>query len=157
MKTKFSKNGFVEELTLKDINIISPWGIETSDSAGFFSLNEKGCRQEIINKQFILSKNSLLGEIEVKLPKSHWKLEINESYTKTTISRSNKLVCLEDSEFNDFVSRFRFKKEFIDYVEINGERLIHKNSNLYYQYPVRDIKINLLIKLLLVLNHYKIL
>jgi len=144
MEIKFSKEGFLEELKINKENIINSWGIETSDSSGFFSLNEKGCRQKIIEKKFQKTKNKIKGHIETKLPFSHWKIYVEEfQKTKNKIIRKNKLVCLEDSEFSDFVSRFRFKKDFIKNVEIGNKKLTHKKSNIYYQHPVKKVVLNL--------------
>lgn len=143
MKAKFSKKGYLEKFYFKKENIILPWGVETSDSSGFFTLNEKGCRQRIIKKNLGVSEKSIKGFLEVELPHSHWKLEISEQFNQNKIKRKNTLLCLEDSEFNDFVSRFRFKKEFIKSVEIAEKKLFHKNSNIYYQFPVKEVLLNL--------------
>jgi len=143
MKPVFSKKGYVEKIYLGRNNIILPWGIETSDSKGFFTLNKKGCREKIIKEEIKKNNDSILGFIKAELPNSKWRININEKYFKKKILRKNKLTCLSNCEFNDFVSRFRFKKEFIKSVEISGKKLFHKNSNIYYQFPVKEVIINL--------------
>ena len=143
MKTQFSKEGYIEKFFIDKKNIIYPWGIETSDSAGFFSLNENSCRQKVLSKKIKIKNKMLSGEIESKLPHSHWKLIIDEKISENKIQRNNRLVCLDDCEFNDFVSRFRFQKEFINSVEIAGKKLFHKSSNIYYQFPTKKVILNL--------------
>lgn len=157
MKIGFSKNGFIDSLKIRKKNIILPWGIETSDSSGFFTLNEKGCREKIISKEIVKKNNQISGEVTIKLPHSLWALSIKESFKKNEIIRLNKLTCLENSEFNDFVSRFRIKKEFVESVDIAGKKLFHNSSNIYHQYPVKKVILNLISgeKIILKIISYK--
>lgn len=143
MNAIFSNKGYIKELNINNQNIILPWGVETSDSSGFFTLNEEGCRQKIVKKDSRISKNSISIIIEARLPHSHWELNIDESIRDKSITRINRLTCLEDCQFNDFVSRFRFKKEFVKSIEIANKKLIHKDSNIYNQYPVKKVVVNL--------------
>ena len=41
----------------------------------------------------------------------------------------------------DFVMRFRFKKAYFPSATINGRTYQHANTNLYYQYPVREARL----------------
>jgi hypothetical protein len=71
-----------------------------------------------------------------------WKLDITEELKDDRIIRDHQLITLEDSWFMDFVSRFQFKKEFFDKVIIGNRELIHRNTNLYYQYPVDEVELS---------------
>lgn len=141
MEGKFDERGFLNELVIQKENIIFPWGIETADSAGFFSLDHQKKRTNTLSQKIHVAKNSLHGEFHVKLPYSNWKLEIDEKIQENTLTRKNTLTCLEPSQFNDFVSRFRFKKKCIHSVRIDGKVLIHKDTRQKYQFPVNQIEL----------------
>lgn len=143
MRVVFSEDGFLEKLVVNGENIVLPWGVEASDSGGFFSLNEQSNKTRIVVRKLSLQESGVKGFLKVKLPFSYWQLFIEEKYVKNRILRKNMLVCLEDSQFNDFVSRFRFKKNFIRSVEINGSELVHSDSRIYYQHPVDHVVLNL--------------
>lgn len=142
MKVNFDKEGFIRELLINKKNVIFPWGIETADSKGFFSLNEEGVRQKIISKNFHLKNKRLVGKIKARLPFSLWELKIDESFNKKII-RKHELTCKENCQFNDFVSRFVFRKEFVKEVEIAGKKLIHRDTRFKYEYPVKSVKVSL--------------
>jgi len=142
MKWKI-KNNCISELFLGNDNLIYPWGIETADSSAFFSLEDKvGYRYSVLSSASDFGPEQYRGSYEVKMQEGRWQLDIDDKIiNSTTIQRSAYLNCLESSHFMDFVVRFRFKKEFFPNAEINGMHYQHKNSNLYYQFPVREAQL----------------
>lgn len=139
MKVKFSKKGNIEKLIINNKNIIYPWGFESSDSAGFFSVTAKGWRCSVISKK-VRSNNILnIATYHVKLPFSEWILYIKEKIIGNKIIRNHTIKCLENSEFNDVVSRFRFKSKYVEWVKLGTKKIFHRNSRLYHQHPVNSI------------------
>jgi hypothetical protein len=74
------------------------------------------------------------------MKEGRWRLKINDHIINNrTISRKAEAVCLEDTYFMDFVMRFRFKKQFIEYAQIAGHRYFHNDTNVYNQYLVNQV------------------
>ncbi len=136
------KNKVVNKLFYKGYNIIYPWGVETADSSAFFSLeNGFGYRYKVISEKYEIRNNVYSANLKVKMKEGLWSLNITDSIIDgtTVINRKASLICLEDSYFMDFVLRFRVKKEYVKSANINGEEFYHKNTNIYYQYPVEEV------------------
>lgn len=136
---KISKN-VVAELYYHNQNIINPWGIETSDSSAFFSLEEGiGWRVKKLFEEYNFDEYNYKAHLITKMKEGMWELFVDDTIVENTVIRKAQLITLEDSIFMDFVVRFRFKKEFIEFAEIAGKRLYHNDSNIYYQYPVDNV------------------
>jgi hypothetical protein len=136
------ENGCIDKLLVGHQNIIEKWGFETADSASFFSLSSGGYRHKILEENIDIEKNSEnKADLIVQMRDGKWKLGIHEKLNGNIIIRDHQLVTLEDSWFMDFVSRFQFRKEFFDKVIIAGRELRHRKTNLYYQYPVDEVKL----------------
>lgn len=135
------KDNVISKLIVNDEDIINPWGIETADSSSFFSLeNNIGFRYAVINKNHIHDERNNKLSIEAKLKEGQIRLDIDEKIeTNKIVIRNCNIKCLADSYFMDFVMRFRFKKKFIQYAQIAGKEFYHKNTNIYYQYPVDSV------------------
>ena len=157
LKWKIEKN-VIAGLYFNDKNIIYPWGFETADSSAFYSLEDGfGYRYKIINQDVEFSDRHYKAKIITQMKEGKWKLNIDDKIIDDkNIERKVEAVTLEDSFFMDFVVRFRFKKEFIEYAKIANQVIYHKNTNIYYQYPVEevflkgkefDIKINIIDKI----------
>ena len=136
-----TENNVISKLYVGGENIIYPWGFETADSSAFFSLEKGiGYRYEVLEEKYIFDEKNYHADLIVKMKEGQWKLTCNDKIINdNAIERKVELICLEDSYFMDFVIRFRFKKEFFDYVEIAGQRIFHKNTNVYHQYPTDHI------------------
>lgn len=131
----------ISELFFNNENVINPWGIETADSSAFFSLEEgKGWRYQILKEDYLLNDKQYRAELITRMKEGLWSLEIKDNISEPNcVARKARLNCLEDSFFMDFVMRFRFKKEFIQYAEIAGKRYYHHDTNIYYQYPAEAV------------------
>lgn len=140
IKWKLYKN-LVSELFLKDgFNFINPWGLETADSWSFFSLEQGvGYRYKILREKIECDENTLYQEMDIKFHEGSFSLTHKEILSEKAITRESHLTALSDATFMDFVQRYRFKKEFFDYAVIAGKKIIHSNSNIYYQFPVKDV------------------
>lgn len=136
-------NNIISKLFINDQNIIKPWGFETADSSAFFSLEKNvGYRYNILKETSASNSETNNGEIVVKMREGKWKL-IHEDkiINNNTIHRKYDLKCLEDSFFMDYVTRFRFKKEFFKKALIDDKTFFHENTNIYHQYPVDEVKL----------------
>ena len=131
----------VTKLFVEGQNIIKPWGFETADSTAFFSLSDGGYGHRILERKSNITNSTNKTELTVQMHDGKWNLKINEELTGNKILRQHTLTTLEDSWFMDFVSRFQFKKEFFEKVIINDMELIHRNTNIYHQYPVNQVKL----------------
>lgn len=133
-------NNVIAELYCNGTNIINPWGFETADSSAFFSLEKGvGYRHQILSEEYSSSDQAYNAKITTKMKEGAWELVIADHIQDNTIIRKAEIVTLEETVFMDFVMRFRFKKEYIEYAEIADQRHYHRNTNVYYQYPVDHI------------------
>lgn len=139
LKWKIDKN-VIAELYYDGQNIINPWGFETADSSAFFSLEKGvGWRGNKLLEEYSFDESNYKAHVMTQMKEGKWELFIEDNIIENTITRKVEAVTLEDSVFMDFVMRFRFKKEFIEYAEIADQRFYHKNTNVYYQYPVDKV------------------
>lgn len=136
---KVNTNGFIEKLEVDGENIIMPWGIEFGDSSSFFSLTDGGWRnnQKVLRQE--ITATSIFARREVMMSEGRFILEYQEILQKNVVKRMATLIALEDSYLMDFVIRYRFIRELFDQGEISGQTILHKNSNIYYQYPVSHV------------------
>lgn len=139
LKWKIDKN-VIAELYYNGQNIIKPWGFETADSSAFFSLEDGfGYRYKVLEELYEHNDNGFKANLVTQMKEGKWKLNIDDKIEENTIIRKVEAVTLEDTIFMDFVMRFRFKKEFIEYVQIADKTYYHNDTNLYYQYPVDKV------------------
>jgi len=139
MKWKI-ENNCISKLDVKGDNLILPWGMETADSSAFFSLEDGvGYRYQMISREVDHTDQHYRGCYVVQMVEGKWKLNIEDKIlSEHSLHRTAKLLCLEDSHFMDFVMRFRFKKSYFPFAMIDGKKFQHANTNIYYQYPVRE-------------------
>lgn len=136
---KIDKN-VIAELCYNNQNIINPWGFETADSSAFFSLEKGvGWRNKKLIEEYSYDDTAYQAKVITKMKEGKWELNIDEKINENIITRKVAALALQDSVFMDFVMRFRFKKEFIEYAEIAHKRYYHNDTNIYYQYPVDNI------------------
>ncbi len=139
LKWKIDKN-VIAEIYYQGKNIINPWGFETADSSAFFSLEKGvGWRYEKLEEEYIYDELSYKAHVLTKMLEGEWKLNIDDSIEQNCIIRRAEAITLKNSFFMDFVLRYRFKKEFIEYAEINNIKFYHENTNVYYQFPVDNV------------------
>ena len=136
--------GVINEVRYRDEAFTLPWGIETADTSGFFSL-EKGVGYR--HKRIKENHKELEGDsrfvTQVEMPDGVWLLTIEDSIkSEKVIVRTAYLEALEDTLLMDFVMRFRFKKKYFESAEIAGNMLVHRASDVYHQYPVRSAQLN---------------
>ena len=136
---KIDKN-VISELYYKEQNIINPWGFETADSSAFYSLEDGlGYRYKVEEETYSHDDTTYKAKLITKMQEGKWKLRIDDNIKENTIMRKVEANTLEDSVFMDFVMRFRFKKEFIEYAKIADKKYYHSDTNVYYQYPVDKV------------------
>ncbi|MBT5492083.1 hypothetical protein HOK00_07565 [bacterium] len=139
LKWKIDKN-VISELYYKGKNIINPWGFETADSSAFFSLEKGvGWRYKKLEETYNFDDFSFEANLITQMQEGKWQLNIEDNIEENTIIRKIEAITLEECFFMDFVMRFRFKKEFIEYAKINDKKYFHNNTNVYYQYPVDKV------------------
>ena len=135
-------NGAIDQLLYNGRNLIRTWGIETADSSGHFSLEEgKGYRYTLFNHAVQSTATEVRNEMEIKMKESHFILSLYDRLfpEEGRVVRKTVVYFLSDSYLMDFVIRHRFKKEFIERARIADQSIVHKNSNIYYQHPVREV------------------
>ena len=131
----------LNKLIIKGQNIIKNWGFEAGDSNSFFSIDPVGFKSKHIIEKSRKRNNELEQEILVKMSNGEWKLKTKETVTNNKIRRTQEIICIKPSEFQDIVTRYRFKKKYFSKASINGKTITHKNSNKYYQYGVSEAKL----------------
>jgi len=136
------RNRTISSLFVDGIDIIEPWGVETADSSGFFSLEDGiGYRHHVLAEDVTFDEKSYRANMRVQMPEGLWELQVDDRIVNgQTVLRKATLLCLNDSRFMDFVLRFRFKKEFIEEACILDDIIRHKSSNRYHQYQADDVK-----------------
>ena len=134
------KNDVIWSLEYNDENLINPFGIETADTSSFFSLESMvGYRYKEIEEWSNYSNQRYEYQKTIGMHNGKWKLHGVEEIDNNRLVRTVNLVCLEDTLFVDFVMRFRVKKDFFDFAYIDGKKIPHRNTNIYYQYPVSHV------------------
>ena len=138
------ENGVIRELRYGDCNFIYPWGIETADSLGFFSLEQEiGYRHIREEERYSINGMASITSAIVRMPEGHWKLLLTDCIESSqVVYRTAELISLDDTVLMDFVMRFRFRKEYFHSAEIAGRTLEHRASDVYNQYPVRNARLN---------------
>ncbi|MBI3774795.1 MAG: hypothetical protein HY273_04450 [Gammaproteobacteria bacterium] len=136
--------GVIRELRMSGRNFILPWGIETADTRGFFSLEKPiGYRHVREVEHFHADAHRSQTETTVRMPEGYWALRLDDRIENArTLRRRASLTSLDDTVLMDFVMRFRFRKEFFPSAEIAGQTLRHRASDVYHQYPVRTARLN---------------
>ena len=135
------KNYCIEQIVIKGENVIYPWGIETADAWAFFTQEWGGYRHQILKQHGEEGDDFNCSEFVVQMREGRWHLKIDESWNTNTITRRHELVCLEDSWFMDFVSRYVFKSSSFQKAEIAGLIIPHQNYYRNYQHPVRQVRL----------------
>lgn len=124
-------------------NIVYPWGAETADSDGFFSLDPAaGYRYRVISQTLETNGQYISSEQEIVMRNGHWRLMTNDRVQENLVCRRLQFEAIEDCLQMDFVMRFRFKKVFFTHAMINGMKIIHCNSNVYHQFPVHSASLH---------------
>lgn len=143
MLTWSVERGVIRELRMQAQNLILPWGIETADSLGFFSLEHGiGYRHERVSEECSASEASSKATTVVRMPEGLWQLHLDDRIESSScLSRSATLTGLEDTILMDFVMRFRFRRELFHSAEIAGRTIRHCASDVYHQYPVRSARL----------------
>ena len=134
------ENNVISKLYYNNQNIINPWGFETADSSAFFSLEKDiGWRYTKEIEEYNIQEKSNTAYLITKMKEGKWELNVNDTINDNKLIRKVEANTLEDGYFMDFVLRYRFKKEFIEYAQINDTKYYHNNTNIYYQFPVDKV------------------
>ncbi len=134
------ERGVIRELRKDGTNFIRPWGIETADSRGFFSLEpEVGYRHTRLAEHCRADESRSLTQALVSMPEGLWRLTLEDQIeTNDAISRVATLTSVADTVLMDFVVRMRFHKSLFHTARIADKTLEHRASDVYNQYPVRS-------------------
>lgn len=136
------EKGVIQEVTLNDQNMIYPWGIETADASGFFSLEQHiGYRHIIDHQKHKLDGKTQQSSMQVLMPEGQWDLDLRSELHPRAITREVTLSTDSYSWHMDFVMRFRFKKEFFEEAKIADKTISHTNSNVYHLHDVREVEL----------------
>lgn len=138
------KDNIISEISLQnEPNIIEPWGVETADSWSFFSLEKNvGYRYHTTSEQVEALTTSLKQSKEIEFSSGRFKLISEDLIVDNKICRTSELIAESDLDLMDFVQRYRFKKEFFSCALINGQKIVHRNTNVYYQFPVKEVELH---------------
>jgi hypothetical protein len=114
------------------------WGVEMGSDHSFFSRTHSGWRvkQKTVKEHVLEDSFSLLQELE--LSRAQGILSIEEKCCDTEINRAHSFCAQESSLLLDFVSRYVFPKEVFEKVLIDGNKVVHKNQNIYHQVLASD-------------------
>lgn len=130
----------ISDLFYEGQNIINPWGFETADSSAFFSLEKGvGWRYKVLSESYSHDNTVNQANVITQMREGLWELNLRDKVEGKSLLRFAEATVLEDSFFMDFVMRFRFKKEAIDYAQIASRKYYHRNTNVYYEYPVDEV------------------
>lgn len=134
----------IKELRIDGNNIAEPFGFETSTRQSRLRLSD-GVSKNISTKKFSSkkSKTTLITHESFEMVGGAISVDFYEKALESGLLRENDVVFDKDSEVFDLVQRFRFKKECVAFVEIAGQRLLHKNSNKNYMYKTDRITLEL--------------
>jgi len=135
--------GVIRELRHDGTNLIFPWGIETADSDGFFSLEpEVGYRHTRLEENCIAAAERASIRTLVKMPEGLWQLELEDRIEDgSSVCRTAVLTSLADTVLMDFVVRMRFRKEFFHSGVIAGHTIKHRASDVYNQHSTRSAQL----------------
>jgi len=140
LKWKLSKNLVSELYNNNGANFIHPWGLETADSWSFFSLEKGvGYRYSLLGESIEKQEKVLTQHLDIQFKEGRFSLVHKDQLDDKVIIRESDLIARSDSVFMDFVQRYRFKKEFFEYALIAGQKIVHTNSNVYHQFPVKEV------------------
>lgn len=137
------KNNVISQIIIDNINVIYPWGAETADSSTFFSFEKNvGWRYEIMSEKIRKGDNYQYRKFIIKSKEGAWQISsLDRLIDNYKIRRIIKLRCIKDSMFMDFVLRYRFNKDVFHSSKISGFEFVHTDSNIYYQYPVKEAEL----------------
>ena len=136
-------NGCVVHISLGNIHMnVLGWGTETSDRYSFFSQDKlKDTKVKILKKHIKYDDRHIRSRFILELRESLIELILEDTIQKLNIKRHYRLKMLQDGFLSDFVVRAVFNVNNINWAEIARTRYAHLNTNLYYEFPVTNIKL----------------
>lgn len=135
-----SQGGWIDSWVVDGHELIAPWGVECADARHFFSLTDGGFGNRIVINERNLTLDSVGVNFQNRWGESLWELQTQDDWKDgRTIYRRAELTALSPMPLLDFVVRFRFLKKYIDYAMIAGERIAHRNTNIYHQYQSSSV------------------
>lgn len=141
MKWKIGRN-VIQALRYKGENLINPWGVETSDTSSFYSLEDGvGYRYEIEEEEQTVKESSHEYSSRIIMKDGSFKIKLFEQLEDEKVNRKVELEVIEDIALMDFVLRFRFKDKFFPVAKIDSKEFSCDNSNLYHMYPTNEVEL----------------
>jgi hypothetical protein len=134
------EQGLIKEFSFANIRGFN-LGNETADRRSFYNPVENSFGVQILKDNVYASNdgNERHREVEVSMAEGEWYLRTSTLVRDQYIKMSQRLTCLENSLFQDFVMRFCFSKESFDQAQIAGRVIRHVNSNVWHQYAVKEV------------------
>lgn len=141
MKWTIDKN-VISSIKFNSEEVINPWGVETSDTSAFFSLEDGiGYRYETIDEREEVKEHSHSYQALIKMMNGSFKIKLNEKLEGNKVIRTVEIVVVEDLPLMDFVMRFRFKDDFFNKAEIDEKSFKNDGSNIYHQFKTDRAKL----------------
>lgn len=117
-------------------------GIETADRGSFFSSTDNtGFGYRVVSQVFSTVGKKQTSECEIEMHEGHWRIAATIEFRDHKLVRTQKLTCIKDSVFQDFVMRFRVPKHDFPFAYINNIGLVHESRNYWTQFPVNYVKL----------------
>lgn len=134
------ERGLVKKFSVANIRGFN-WGNETADRRSFYNPVENSFGIQILQENVSNDpgEKGFKREVEVLMGEGHWLLNTATSVDDQRIKMTQRLTCLDKSLFQDFVMRFCFSKASFDLARIAGKTIRHNNSNIWHQYPVKEV------------------
>ncbi|WP_127717976.1 hypothetical protein [Halobacteriovorax sp. HLS] len=141
MRWQIGKN-VIQSIFYKNQNLINPWGVETSDTSSFYSLEDGiGYRYKVEDEKQIVKESSHEYGAKILMKDGAFNIKLIENLDDAKVSRKLELEVLEDIPLMDFVLRFRFKDKFFPTAKIAAREFSCDNSNLYHMYPTDRVEL----------------
>lgn len=135
-------NGLIKLVKAGDLELLD-CGIEFSDRVSFITLTDIPVRAHIIKKDSQTSVNKTTAKYEIFMAEGHFFLEVNtevdQENNKLTVAAE--LIPQVDALIQDFVIRFKVKKNSGIEAKINNNVYTHKNSEKYRQFNTDEASI----------------
>lgn len=127
--------GYMTALFVDGQNILSKWGIEFSDSNGFFIHGQKGnARMEVVSLH--TSEKETKAELRVHLKTTDMRISIVETVGAKKVTRTYTIIPSRDTSMQDISISQGFKQEFFHHMHIGNESVSFTGHERNHQHAV---------------------
>lgn len=143
MDTKIEyKNGLPSRVIAGNSVLGENWGAETSDRHSFFTLTGNSVNCRVLSDKSYKKNGVIIRELIVEMVQGTFLLRHEVQQEEGIIFRRQKLVCITDSVFQDYVTRYKFNKSLFANAEIAGHSFVHRGSNIWNQFKTKSAKLH---------------